>query len=58
MIEIVELSPQWVAKCHPCQNWPATSRGCTIPVDQLDGRGEPAVGDPKACRYFDAEKRA
>ena len=52
-MKVIELSPEWVAKCYPCQHWPATSRGCTIPEDKLDGRGEPAVGQPHVCRYFD-----
>ena len=55
-MKIIELSPEWVAKCHPCQHWPATSRGCTIPEDALDWRGEPDVGKPEVCRYF--EKKA
>jgi len=53
---IIELSPEWVSKCKACQHWPATSRGCCIPEDELDWRGEPLVGQPEKCRYFEPEK--
>lgn len=57
MIKIVELSPHWVRNCKACQHWPATSRGCMIPEDKLDWRGEPSVGEPEKCRYFETGEK-
>lgn len=49
---------QWahalLPSCTGCRHW---REGCTIPEDELDHRGEPAIGRPKVCRYFEGNAK-
>ncbi len=51
---MVDLEQSMKQPCQGCEH--ARCGGCTIPEDALDWRGEPDVGKPEVCRYF--EKKA
>lgn len=36
--------------CDTCKHWKG---GCTLSEALIDGRGEPTVGNPQACGYFE-----